>query len=160
MEPPIKLVTGTFTYRKGEEDKTLDFYANYIKCTDTILLGIQGFSKTVFDVAKDLLLTYGNNPGREGTYMAIKLSRMEYNNFITNVLNRGIQLSVKDRTETYTPFPGTWSGTIEAELPPKSKSASSPKSNSASSCSIAGGRRRTRCRKHKRRSTRRRHHRR
>ena len=147
-EPPIRLVDGTFTYKKDEKDKTLDFYANYIKCTDSIQLVIQGNSPTILNAAKHLLLTYGPEIG-----MVIELSRMEYNNFITTVLDKGIQLSVQDRIDKmYKPFPGTWSGKIINELPPKP--------NSPSSCSIAGGRRRTRRRKHKRRSTRRRHHRR
>lgn len=152
-EPPIRLVNGTFTYKKGEEDKTLDFYANYIKWNNTIQLVIQSFSPTVFKVAKDLLLDYLDRTGL-GTYMVIELSRMEYTNFIVTVLNKeGIQLSVKDKTDNkYKPFPGTWSGEIIHELPPIP--------NSPSSCSISGGRRRTRRRKHKRRSTRRRHHRR
>jgi len=145
-EPPVRLVDGTFTYKKGEEDKTLEFYANYIKCTDSIQLVIQGYSPTILSAAKHLLVTYGHEMG-----MVIALSRMGYTRFIDDVLNKGIQLSVQDRIDKmYKPFPGTWSGEIINELPP----------NSPSSCSIAGGRRRTRRRKHKRRSTRRRHHRR
>ena len=138
-EPPVRLIDGTFTYKKGEEVKTLDFYANYLMCTDSIQLVIQGNSPTILSAAKHLLVTYGREMG-----MVIELSRMEYTKFITNVLDKGIQLSVQNE-----PFPGTWSGEIINELPPK-----------PSSCSIAGGRRRTRRRKHKRRSTRRRHHRR
>jgi len=153
-EPPVRLVDGTFTYKKDGKDKTFVFHANYIKYNDTILLEIQGYSKTVFDVAKDLLLTHGNNPGREGTYMTIKLSRMEYNIFITTVLNKGIQLSVLDRTGKYKLFPGTWTGKIKDEI--KDPFTNNEGSNNNSS----GGRRRTRRRKHKRRSTRRRHHRR
>lgn len=143
-EPPIRLVDGTFTYKKGEEVKTLDFYANYQKCSGNILLSIQGNSPTITNAAGHLLLTYGREMG-----MVIELSRMEYTKFITNVLDKGIQLSVQNRIDKkYEPFPGTWSGEIINELPPES--------NSASSCAIAGGRRRTRRRKHKRRSTRRR----
>ena len=148
-EPTIRLVDGTFTYKKGEEVKTLDFYASYQKCSGNILLVIQGYSPTITNAAGPLLLTYGREMG-----MVIALSRMEYTNFITNVLDKGIQLSVQNRIDKmYETFPGTWSGKIINELPPKPNSPSS-------SCSIAGGRRRTRRRKHKRRSTRRRHHRR
>ena len=150
-ESPVQLVKGIFTYKKGEEVKTFEFYANYKKCTDTIQLVIQGYSLTVISAAKDLPLTSVNMPG--ASFMAIELSRMEYNYFITNVLNNETQLPVKDKTGEYKPFPGTWSSEeTPKELPPTP--------NSPSSCVIAGGRRRTRRRKHKRRSTRQRHHRR
>ena len=155
-EPPVRLVDGTFTYEKDGKDKTFGFHANYIQDDDTILLEIQGCSPTVVGLAKDLLLAHVNKPFLGVCYMAIKLSRKEYINFIKEVLNKETQLSVKDKTGTYKPFPGKWSSEKGIKELPNSTSSSKPNST----CTIAGGRRRTRRRKHKRRSTRRRHHRR
>lgn len=87
-------------------------------------------------------------PGIGDVYMIIELSRMEYTRFIDDVLNKGIQLTVKDDK-----FPGTWMGKIKGEI-------KDPFTNSEGNNNSSGGRRRTRRRKHKRRSTRRHHHRR
>jgi hypothetical protein len=153
-EPPVRLVDGTFTYKKDGKDKTFVFHANYIKRDDTIQLQIQGYSPTVVGLAEDLLLTYEGRPGI-GTYMVIELSRMEYTRFIDDVLNKGIQLTVKNDKK----FPGTWMGKIKDEIKDPFTNNEGT-NNEGTNNNSSGGRRRTRRRKHKRRSTRRRHHRR